>query len=357
MPRFRSPLLRHLSWTKRIGSVELPEKESQIHLPGRWILIGIGATFLLFGAMGFFVKVAVDPKVGPIWILYVISGGFCFLGAIAVVVASSQLLFPSRIKHFESDQFANVPHEPVLLEGSMVHGRLTHELVESEEHWELRPQIRIWTQDKRFLLGFGVPFSLVFSGILSWAFRVQMGAPNWPIAIAGAILLTLFCGVGTFTLIGMLIRASYTRLSRLRIPKDGSDLELDSVKGPDEKNLDLLEGLAWALVDTGERERLKIPAESLCAVQLCAWQHQVGPRHSVSTTSAVQGNLVLEAGGEFARVPLLVTADFAAAARLMHDLAEVCIVPFLYHASKEDWQAEKERARTRPTLKTGGSMS
>lgn len=334
----------------------MSERESVIHLPDRWIFLCIGSTFLLLGAIGFFIKFDVAPGAGPKWVAHLMLAGFVLMGTLATVLPLSQILFPRHIRHFESDQFRSVPREPFLIEGSTVHAALTHELAEVDGAWVLRPPTRLWIQHQRVLLGFGVPFLCIAAGLVSRALRMQMGAPNWPVAIAGGFMITILCGGSAFLLIGMLIRASYLRLSRLKIPKDGSDLEFDAASLPDEKKIDSLAGLAWALVDSGQRKLLKIPRESLRAVQLCAWLHQVGPRYSVSSTSTVQGNLVLEADGEFARVPLLVSGDFVRAARLMHDLAAACEVPFLYHATKEDWQAEKARARTRPPLKAGGSM-
>lgn len=152
-----------------------------------------------------------------------------------------------------------------------------------------------------------------------------------------------------------MLRAGFRRLSRLDIPCDRGDLELDLLQEPDAVRADLTEGLRWIFVGDTKRQRLTIPRDRVVAVQLCPWNF----RTSDGTTSAVQGLLVLTPASDdrFHRLPLILTCDFARAARLMQQLAEALEVPLLFSADLAGWKAEAERAATRPPLRCGGSQS
>ena len=85
----------------------------------------------------------------------------------------------------------------------------------------------------------------------------------------------------------------------------------------------------------------------------------MGPDNDQEATWAVQGLLVLASPAEtvYHRLPLMLTANFAGAARLMERLAATLGVPYLYDADAAGWQAEARRAKDRPQLKVGGSQS
>ena len=56
-------------------------------------------------------------------------------------------------------------------------------------------------------------------------------------------------------------------------------------------------------------------------------------------------------------MPLLLTNDFAGAARLMERVAATLGVPYLFSANADGWKAELQRAKVRPPLRAGGTIS
>jgi hypothetical protein len=249
-----------------------------------------------------------------------------------------------------------VPREPVVLEGSVVYGRVTHELVEDSDGWHLRPAMGHWTHDKRFLLGFGIPFSTFFAGALSWALHRENGVGTWPLAITCGIGAALVCGGPVLLTIGLMMRAGYRRLCWLSAPRNGDDLELDSPAEIDPTRADQTAGSKWVFLGEGARQRLTIPRELLRAVQLCPWKHVVG---SSSIAWAVQGLLVVASPseGEYRRLPILLSSDVGGAAGLMQRLAATLGVPFLFCADAAGFEAERIRAQDRRPLRAGGSQS
>jgi len=327
------------------------ETESEIHIPGRALMLVAGVLFTGVGCGSFFIR----PQRGdiPVWIPLVFSGTFLFFGLIPLCWSIKQWLWPPRIRHATADVLPDVPTEPVPREGSTVHGRLTHELVDGGNGaWQFRPAERIQRHDRNFMLGFGVPFMIMFAAITTWSFHEKH---DWVIAAMLGIGATLLCGGAAFGLIFMIVRAGYRRLGRLDIPSDRGDLELDMPQEPDAEQADLAKGVQWVFVGDTKRQRLTIPREQTAAVQLCPWNFRVGN----SSTAAVQGLLVLTptTEGRHLRVPLLLTSDFAGAARLLQRLAATLEVPFLFHADAAGWRAEDTRAKTRPPLRSGGTQS
>ena len=294
----------------------------------------------------------------PLWTLKFGAGAFALLGAVPVLWSIGSLVAPVRIRHAPLDSLPGIPAGPVVLQGWVVHGRVTHELVQDGEGWQFRPTRNLWRNDKRFLLGFGVPFLTVFAGLLSWGIHDRVNQVGWPLSILGGVAVTLVCGGSAFWLIGMLRRASYRRLCRLTIPADGRELELDAPAegGPDET--DFAACLQWAFLGETNRRRLTIPRELVAAVQLCPWKYAVAGSGGQSITWAVQGLLVLSSSAEAGsyRLPILLTSDFVGAARLMQRLAETLDVPYLFCADAADWKAEELRAKERPPLKVGGML-
>jgi hypothetical protein len=240
----------------------------------------------------------------------------------------------------------------------MVHGRLTHELVENAAGWEFRPRRALRQHDLRFLLGFGVPFLVCFTALLSWVFHAQMKIASLPAAILVAACITLLCGGSAFVLIGLIMNASYRRLCSLTISHDGN-LELNVAEEPDPVLADLSAALKQTFLGETRRTTFAIPTARLQAVQLCPWKVIVRGSGDHSTTWAVQGLLVLsqEESPDVDRLPILLTSDFVGAARLMQKLADVLHVPYLYHADAAGWQAETMRSAKRPPLRSGGMVS
>ncbi len=57
---------------------------------------------------------------------------------------------------------------------------------------------------------------------------------------------------------------------------------------------------------------------------------------------------------EYRRLPILLTGDFAGAARLMQRLARTLQVPYLFCGDAAGWKMEETRAKNRPPLRSGG---
>lgn len=329
------------------------EFESRVHQPGRWIAILLGSCFLLIGTIGFFTIGGIAPQGMPVSIPRLCAGLFAALGAAALVAAIR--LTPVHVRHAASDVLPEVPREPLLREGSVVHGRLTHELAKNADGWEFRPVQSLWLSDRRLLLGFGIPCMALFSGLLSWVLHDRLALAGWPLSILCGSSVTLLCGGSVLLLMGMLRRAGCRRLCRLSIPCNFGDLELDSAEESDLDRMDLIEGMKWAFQQEPERRRLRMPRELVIAVQLCPWKYVVAGPESEATW-AVQGLLVLSSTSATGcyRLPLLLTSDFAGAARLMQELANALDVPYLYSADADGWKVEEARAKAREPQKVGG---
>jgi hypothetical protein len=243
----------------------------------------------------------------------------------------------------------------VICEGSVVHRRLTHELYEDVRGWQFRPSERLWRNDKGLLFGFGIPFMVFFVAITTWSLHNLPQVGGWVAAAFWATCLTAICGGLVFLVIALVLRAGYRRLSWLTIPRNGSDLELDSPEEPNPEKVDLGEGLKWVFLGESKRQRLSIPRELVVAVQLCPWKYVVSSGEQ-RTTWAVQGLLVLASSKEAVnhRLPILLTSDFVGAARLMQRLAYALHVPYLFCADADGWRAEVMRAEGRPALRVGG---
>ena len=106
-----------------------------------------------------------------------------------------------------------------MCEGSIVQGRLTHELCEDAQGWEFRPAGRVHRTNLGCMLAFGIPFLAIFAGIGTWVIHDQLKIGGWPIAAACAILATVVCGGTPFLAIALGMRADYRRLSKLTIPR------------------------------------------------------------------------------------------------------------------------------------------
>ena len=93
---------------------------------------------------------------------------------------------------------------------------------------------------------------------------------------------TVVCGGSAFLLIGMVMRAGYRRLSRLTIPRNGDDLELDSSAEPNSEKADLGEGLEWIFLGETKRQRLTLPRELVgrcnSAPGSSSWRVQAGDK-------------------------------------------------------------------------------
>jgi hypothetical protein len=285
--------------------------------------------------------------------------GTFFVGGGAVLASAiCGITWPRCVLHAAPDVLPEVPAEPVISEGSFVHGRLTHELREDAEGWAFRPAGNVWRNDKRFLLGFGVPFLMLFSGLLAWVLHDRLHIVGSPLAAVCGVLVAVFGG-GIFFLIGMIMRSGYRRLPTLTIPCDGTDLALESADPPEFENADLAAWLKWLFLGEAKRQRRTIPRELLVAVQLCPWKFVRAISEGKSVTWAVQGLLVLASTGEagYHRLPVMLTGDYVGAARLMQRLAHTLQVPYLFCADAAGWKAEAARAKSRPPLRSGGWQS
>ena len=207
------------------------ELESKVCRPGSWLALLVGTVFALSGAVGFLTVDGSIPHGSKLWVAKAAMGVFALIGCPIMAWAIRSICLPIHVRHAASDVLPNVPNEPVICEGSVVHGRLTHELRETAQGLEFRPVRNSWGNDKWRLLGFGISFLTLFSGLLTWVLHSRPNIANWPIAALYGIFITAVCGGSAFLLIGMMIRSGYRRLSKLIILRNGGDLELESVGG------------------------------------------------------------------------------------------------------------------------------
>ncbi len=227
------------------------ETESEIWRPGMWLVLTVGLVFAMIGCIG--LVIGVGPAVGmPVWARHLIIGTFAIAGCAILGWAIVIRLWPVRIRHALVEILPELVNEPVLREGSTVRGRLTHELSENDAGWEFRPMTSIWRNDRWFLFGFGGPFLVVFAGVLTWYFSQAM---NWAVAGVLAVFLTTLSGGTCFVLIGLIMNGAHRRLSTLSIPRDRTDLVLDSAFVPDAEPGDLAAGLHWIFLGGSERQQ------------------------------------------------------------------------------------------------------
>ena len=324
------------------------EIESKVHHPEIGFVSLTGGVFLLIGG---FALLTFDGAASPILLLLTRLGLglFLFFGASLVAWAIHLIVWPKHVRHATPDVLPGVPREPVMEEGSTVRGHLDYELTETAGVWEFRPKPSVWRNDKRFLIGFGVPFAVLFSGLLAWQFHRHPQVGGWPLATVLAIAITTIAGGTTFGIIGMILRYEYLRLAKLTIPRDSGDLVLESA-----------EGLTLLDPDDTKKQRRTIPRATIVAVQLCPWKHVVaGPAGGRIIGCAVQGLLVLAAteNEAIARIPILLTSDLGGAAQILQRLANTLQVPYLFSGDRTGWKEELTRAKHRPPLRSGGQTS
>lgn len=335
------------------------EVESDVYQPGHCLVLPVGALFFMLGVVGVLTIRLVVPPWLPIWIARACAILFALLGGTAVVKGIGGFLRPARVRHAAGGVLSDVPCEPVVREGSVVHSRLTHELCGDAQGWHFRPAEHLWRHDKVFLLGFAVLFLGGIAALVTWLLHDRFNVAGWTVAAVFGIAAAVVCGGLVLLLIGLLMRTGYRRLSMLKIPHDGSELELDSALEPQPEKGDLAEGLKWMFLGDARRQRLKIPRELVVAVQLCPWKFVMSGPGGREATWAVQGLLVLGSSesAEYYRLPVLLTADFVGAARLMQRLAQLLRVPYLFSADAAGWTREAARAKERPPLRAGGVQS
>jgi len=331
------------------------EVESNVYRPGSWLVLLVGTFLALIGGVGFLTVGGSMPPGARLWVARVLTGIFTLLGSAVLAWAISTICLPIYVRHAAPDVFPEVPKEPVIREGSILYFRLTHELSENAQGWECRPVRNGWRNDKRLLLGFGIPFLMLFSGLLTWVLHSQLNMANWLLAAVCGIFATAACGGTAFFLIGMINRSGYRQLSTLTIPRNGNDLDLESANAPQLEEADLGEGLKWLSIEATKRHHLTIPRRFIVAVQLCPWRIAT----ATEIAWAVQGLLVLTPlnNAAYHRLPILLTGDFVGAAKLMQGLAQTLHVPYLFCADAAGWKAEAIRAKDRPPLRTGGVLS
>jgi hypothetical protein len=333
------------------------EMESKVWCPGRLSAAATGIFFLVSGAVVYLASRKFIPAGVPYWAMPLGTAVVALFGGAIVAWAVGSILLPSRVRHAVSDVLPKVPREPVIDDGAVVHFRLTHELHEDAQGWEFRPAAKLWRSDVALLLGFGLPFLTIFSALTAWMFHSQFHIARWPLAVLCGATVTALCGGSVWVLLGMLMRAGYRRLARLSFPRDGGNLELDSPEALNAGKTDLAAGLKWLFLGETKRYQLSIPWESVVAVQLCPWKYKAAmPRNDIIQT--VQGLVVLAASeeGAYHRIPILLTADYVGAARIMEKLGRILQVPYLYCADEEGWKEEVRRAKERPALQVGGTQ-
>jgi hypothetical protein len=332
------------------------EVESKVWRPGRLPAGATGVLFLVAGVIVYLTARNLAPPGVALWAMPLGAAQIALFGGAIVAWVVGGIIMPARVRHAAPEALPKVPREPVIHEGSVVHLRLSHELREDVQGWQFRPAACLWRGDAALMFGFGLPFLAFFGVLAAWGFHSQLHVASWPLAVLGGIAVSVVCIGSVWLTLGMIMRAGYRRLPRLRVPRNGSELELDSPEELNVEKTDLAEGLKWLFLGETKRYQLNIPRESVVAVQLCPWKHKAANE----ITRAVQGLLVLAAAKDKAacqRIPILLTADFAGAARIMEKLGQILQVPYLYCADAEGWNAEVKRAKERPALRVGGQQS
>ncbi|MGH7137413.1 MAG: hypothetical protein ACREHD_16845 [Pirellulales bacterium] len=104
-----------------------PEVESKVCQPTRWLAFLLGSVFLT-GIVGFLMFGGTVPPGMPQWIARSITAVCTMFGALALAAAIGAFV-PVYVRHAHPDVLREVPSEPAICEGSVVHARLTHELV------------------------------------------------------------------------------------------------------------------------------------------------------------------------------------------------------------------------------------
>ena len=139
-------------------SVIWQEVESEVYRPGLRLGGSVATVFLLAGAIGFLTLGGIVPPGTRYWVVMIGAAALALLGVAMGVATLCVIIWPARVYHTSLDVLPDVPREPLICEGWIVHGRVTHELCEDAQGWQYRPSERLWRNDKRFFFGFGIPF-------------------------------------------------------------------------------------------------------------------------------------------------------------------------------------------------------
>lgn len=169
------------------------EVESRVYYPASWLALSVGGLFTAIGLLGCVMAPSIQPPGAGVWLLRTGALVFALLGGTVLALAIDRCLRPRYIRHAAADVLPRVPSAPVLQEGSVVHLRQPYELTESADGWHYGGRTNLWRQDKVFLYGFGIPFSVIFAALLSWAWHRELNAGGWPLAIVGAVVVTTVC--------------------------------------------------------------------------------------------------------------------------------------------------------------------
>jgi hypothetical protein len=327
------------------------EVESKVHQKGIWLLGFVGAVFLSMGSGFLIIATAIPTGTGAL-IVKAFLGIFILTGGSLLASTLKSLCFPHRVLHAADDVLPNVPQEPLVYEGAIVRGRLTHELCENDRGWELKPIEKTCCSDLRFIIFFGIPLLILFVVFWAWLLTIFI---NLILAILVSVLINSLIGGFTFLCIFLLAQTGFQHLCKLTIPRDGSDLEFDSPEMPNFEKMGWVTGLKWFFGSDAARRKLAIPRDMVAAVQLCPWKFKM----QCEVAWAVQGLLMLSStnGTDYVRLPLLLTGDFAGAAELMRKLGCALQVPYIFSADSAGWKAEAIRAKSRPPLRTSGVMT
>jgi hypothetical protein len=309
------------------------EIESPIHRPGFGLVMAIGGVFLIVGVI---VLACISAQTGvPRWIMGGMAVAFAGAG-LGALIAGVRLRRRIMIRHADPAAYPEIAPDPLLIEGTTVMGRVSHAFTDTPQGWELAPSSALERGDRRVYLGFGLPFGILFSGILAWTIHREAA---WPLAITIplGVVVTVVCLGSAIALMAVMSRLAYRRMSSLRVSHDG--------------------GLDWQgpTPESGMGRR-QLRREQIAAVQCCAWRVVVGRQGGQTSTWAVQLNLVLH-GTPPERLQLIASSAYIATARIGRQLSERIGVPFLYQATREHWLEEEARARHRPPLASGGMMT
>ncbi len=281
---------------------------------------------------------------------------WALLGGALMAASIRRTVWPARVRHAAPSVLVDVPAEPVIQEGSLVIGQLTHELLEDEHGLAVppgsqlaadQPGLRVWLRDPvsdffRRLGELGVPQKQGLRQLAGGHCRGNFG--NDGLRRHGAIA-DLSNDTGQLSPAG---RARRFLASAAKYSSNCRKCRIwSSAIWPRSCN-----GHLWVAQRCVGRA---LPREMICAVQLCPWKFVLGSSGDQSSAWVVQGLLVLHSpDAAYLRLPIMLTSDFAGAARLMQRLAATLEVPYLFAADAAGWQAEEARAVTRPPLAPAG---
>lgn len=319
-----------------------------IAIGAMFVVVGLAVWLLIPQLIARQLRAPADPRLicAMVGLALVAIGGCAF--AWVAHDASRRRTF----RHAAREVLPEVPRAPVLIDGTIFHGALRHHLVRHGDEWRVAPDPACPRRERRFVLWFSVPFVVLTEAAL-WFTSAEGDRVRW-FFMAGVLVVMPI----TVLLFAWMMSMMERQLPTLVLPEHGGDL-LFLRRGQTPATLALARRLGSGEPPAAMREEARaIPRAAVCAVQLCACHAVVGARTRRGVYEGVELNLAWRGeGGAIERLTICTVGLAAPLAHLAAALAERLDVPLLHHATAEDWAEERERARHRPPLSSGGFSS